>query len=822
MVRRHCRHVAITTFLILLAPSARGDDAKQIAFFEAKIRPVLVDKCNRCHSAEAQEKKKLKGGLLVDTQYGLVTGGDSGPAVVPGNVKAGTLLKALHFDGDLKMPPSGKLPEHVLKDFEAWIAAGAADPRKGKPVAARKTIDIEAGKKFWSFQPPKKSPVPSPARADWAWSEIDRFLLAKLDEKKVAPVADAEPHRLLRRLSFDLVGLPPTPEAVAAFEKAVAKDRRAAIAGAVDELLASKAFAEHWARHWLDVARYSDNDGGISNNSRPNMWKYRLWILDAFQNDLPYDQFVAQQIAGDLLPAESEEQLNRQLIATGFLAQTAQPGFMKPEEQVLEVAAEVIESTGRAILGLNISCARCHDHKLDPIPTADYYALAGIFVSTEFRVGPDPIANDSFNVQTLLRSHRALGKEGRGKADTILADRDALPVLGTAYNLKFAKEKLSHLKANGNVKLREKEVPKLEQRIAELEKKLAEQRKKLNRPLPELPEFACGVQDQPKPRDQDILIRGDVAQRGPKSPRGVLQVLSSKSTPSIPSTSSGRRELAQWLTSRDNPLTARVHVNRVWNWLFGKGIVASVDEFGSAGTLPSHPELLDTLAVEFMVDGWSTKRLIRRIVLSRAYQLAVATDPSAMAVDPDNTYLWRAHRRHLQAEQYRDAVLSISGQLDSAPVLVSPVAQRAFTGQSMTELIGESRSRSIYQPILRDAVPDIFALFDTANPYFVTGSRRSSLLATQALFVLNSPFMMDQSKAFANRLLNLPGSETERLTRAFHLAYGRAPRPDEEATFLKSLARMRERTNAKTGAEAAAWQAVCQVLLASAEFRFLD
>jgi hypothetical protein len=507
---------------------------EQEQFFEAKIRPVLVTHCGKCHASTAL---KLRAGLRLDSREGLRKGGDSGPAIVPGQPDESLLLRAIRYrDEDLRMPPKGKFPDAVVADFEAWIRMGAPDPRTGpdSAVAGRPAADLAKAREFWSFQPPKKSGAPSVKRAEWPRGDIDRFLLTALEARGLAPVADAGRPRLLRRVTFDVIGLPPTPEELDAF---LADDSFDAFAKVVDRLLASPRFGERWGRHWLDVARFAESSGK-TNFCYPQAWRYRDWAIASFNADKPYDPFVREQIAGDLLPAGDDRERAEQIIATGFLALGSKAHDAENRGQfVLDVVDEQIEATTRAFLGLTVACARCHDHKMDPIPQRDYYALSGIFRSTQTCSGTLAGVFPNFNASPLIElppganvasAAPALTPEQRATMEDRLAalirERDAIPP-GEANRDRLRR-------ANSM--------------LATLRHRLL-----IDRPGSSPRAFAMGVRERDETVDSPLYVRGELDQPGEVVPRGLLHVLCDDSSASIPS-GSGRRELAEWLASPSN------------------------------------------------------------------------------------------------------------------------------------------------------------------------------------------------------------------------------------------------------------------------------
>nr|MDQ3623607.1 PSD1 and planctomycete cytochrome C domain-containing protein [Verrucomicrobiota bacterium] len=577
--RSPCTGAALTLALsfVALAQALAADSPEGIEFFEKRIRPVLVDKCYKCHSADAE---KLKGGLLLDTREGSRQGGDTGPAVVLGNENSSLLLSAIRYEEDLEMPPKERLPAEVVADFAKWISMGAPDPRDGALAAKKNGVDLEEGRNFWSFQPIRQPAAPQPKNAAWPRSDIDRFVLAALENKGLSPVADAGPHELIRRISFDLSGLPPTPEEVTEYTQSAARDPQAAVAKLVDRLLQSPRFGERWGRHWLDVARYAESSGSGHNVLFPLAFRYRDYVIDAFHRDKPYDQFIREQIAGDLLPAHTDAQRNEQLIATGFLAVGVKDLRERETKRFrMAIAEEQIDATSRAMLGLTVACARCHDHKFDPIPTRDYYALAGIFTSSEPLLGArrnritEPFAS---GVQPLAGKPVAFTDSDQ---KDLLSERLKL----TSLRLKLRDEKRRVLMDKDLLKAREKEqemVLKGEPTVRELEASGAAQEARCNdlnaRYNAALAASAMAMREA-KPADCAIHIRGEDSQLGEVVPRGFLAVLTDEHTPQVNPARSGRLELAHWIASPTNPLTARVMANRIWQHLFGVGLVETPD-----------------------------------------------------------------------------------------------------------------------------------------------------------------------------------------------------------------------------------------------------
>jgi cytochrome c553 len=815
------------------AEPAAGPDAERTAFFEKRIRPVLVEHCQQCHAADA---KILRGGLLVDSRDALRAGGESGqPGIVPGDPAASAVYTAISWtDPDLRMPPKGRLPDGVIADFRTWIEQGAADPREAGATAAagRREIDIDAGREHWAFQRPVAAVPPAVRDEAWPKTAVDRFLLAALEKAGVRPVADADRATLARRLAFDLTGLPPTPEEVREF---VADPSPAAVEAFVDRLLASPRFGERWARRWLDVARYAESNGKEFNAPHPHAWRYRDWCVESFRADKPYDEFLREQIAGDLLPHDGPRDQAGKIVATGFLAIGPKGLNAQNARQFhMDLVDEQIDVVSQSMLGLSLACARCHDHKFDPVTQRDYYALAGIFLSTETLYGTYPQQQNN-HPSTLIELERQSGQPSavaalspadmerlraevrsldESSAEVVARARDATrtgggqPDAAAILRARFTRDRATGARSDLDL-YREDGSPRT---------------------------LVMGVLDRPQPRDAELLVRGEVNQPGDVVPRGLVEVLLLPGEPRKIATGSGRLDLAFWIASRDNPLTARVLVNRVWLALMGQGIVATPDNFGIMGLPPSHPELLDWLAVGFMEDGWSVKRLIRRIVMSRAYQLASTHDAAGHAVDPDNRLRWRMDERRLDAEAIRDAMLLVSGTLDERPLPGSPVARIREDRQGLVRLLGEargtgSRARSIYLPIVRDQIPDGLAVFDFPDASLVCGQRDATNVPAQGLYLLNNSEVIGWAEAFARRIEALPGSDRERLAAAHELALGRRPRPEELAALENLLAELPGRVDTGIPAGSAAHRAearrlalvaCCQALFATAEFRHVE
>ena len=746
--------------------------ADQAEFFEKKIRPVLVKHCYTCHAADAKE---LGGKLLLDSGDALRKGGESGPVLVEGKPDESLIIQAIRYDG-LQMPPDQPLPESVINDFVRWVQVGAPDPRTQSYVKRQQEQLFASGDALWSLQPVRPVAPPEVQDQKWPRDSIDRFVLAQLEAAKLVPTQDADPRTLIRRLYYDLIGLPPTMNEVEAF--VVDHDERSAEAvnSLVERLLASPQFGERWGRFWLDVARYGEsngNDGLGRNPTFPHAWRYRDYVIAAFNEDVPYDRFLTEQLAGDLLPADSPEQRDRHLVATGFLALGSKPAKAMNTNFDMDVVADQIDAVGRGFLGLSVGCARCHDHKFDPIPTRDYYALAGIFTSTETMWGV--AANE-----------------------TLTAPATDLHVLQAAPHLAPPKDFVE------TVVLLESNTGK--------PKALPKSKWKPGTPL------AMGVRDRAKPADAKINLKGESSKTGEAVPRGFLTACKSPVAIDIDPAQSGRLQLAQWLTSRDHPLTARVMVNRIWLQLFGEGLVRTPDDFGVYGERPAHPELLDHLATRFVNDGWSIKQLIRAIVLSRTYQLASDADSKLIEADAQNRLLARHNRRRLEAEPLRDSMLHASGQLELTPEEGSLVRHRDILVNLAGNLHQPSNQRSIYLCYLRSSPPPELAAFDLPDFTTVTGQRDVSTVPGQALHLYNSPFVIEQATHFARLIMNETADPQGRVRVAWQRAFQREPNQEEIAQAIELV----RATETELKSEEKAWVSLCQALLATNEFRYID
>lgn len=717
--------------------------AADLEFFEAKVRPVLVEHCYKCHSRDAD---KVKGGLLLDSREGLLHGGNTGDAVVPGDPEASLLIHAVRYsDEDLQMPPKNrKLSDEQIDDLTKWVQMGAPDPRSR--VASGSSPKYGGfGKQHWAFQPVTKPPIPEVRDSDWCQSPIDRFVLAKLEAAELSPNPPADKHTLLRRVTFDLTGLPPSRDDMEAF---LADNSSDAFARVVDRLLASRQYGEHWGRYWMDVARYADTKGDPARREDPRFphaWTYRDYVIDAFNADKPYDVFIVEQLAADRLQVEEAGKVptgkrpdQQRLAAMGFLTLGNQ--FNGRRHDIID---DQIDVTTKSFLGLTVSCARCHDHKFDPIPTEDYYSLYGIFANS---VVPRELP-------TLE------------------------PVPNTPEVADYKARRAELIKEAGQLFRDFRDWRRNQNRDAEKRRELVRRQRRLQRELGDLesnhpgaPARANVLVDTSRPRNYPILIRGESGNIGEVVPRRFLEVISPDNRP-VYRKGSGRLELAQAIASEDNPLTARVLVNRVWQQHFGEGFVSTPDDLGNMSSPPTHPELLDFLATSFVDDGWSIKKLHRQILLSSAYQVSSDKAGPGVEIDPDNHLLWRANTRRLDLEEIHDALLAMAGTLDTSSVGGKPIHI------SSEDFV---RRRAVYTWIDRRSPPELFTQFDFPNPNTPSGRRYETIVPQQSLFLMNSPMVVETARALVqNPAFRALDSDTARVEALFLSIYQRPPSLEE-------------------------------------------
>ncbi len=948
--------LVVVTFLAtsMVVADEAAEPADSVEFFENRIRPVLVKHCYECHSSDSDE---IGGSLVLDSSDTMMAGGDSGPAIEPGNAEASILISAIRYQSG-EMPPSGQLPGDVIGDFEKWINAGAIDPRKGKPEEITKTrIDLQAGRQFWAFRPIRFTPTPARVEAD-SRGMIDQFLSEHLRESNIVANGAASPEVRLRRLAFDLTGLPPGQELLRRWNADPSEKHWRRI---VDTMLASPAFAEHWARHWMDVARYADSNGADFNATHHEAWRYRDYLIRAFGDDAPVDQMIRQQIAGDLLPSRDDRDRYDNVVASTFLMLgTKMLSERDKAKLTLDVVDEQIDTVGRAFLGLTLGCARCHDHKFDPIPTEDYYALAGIFQSTVTLKGESQKYVSTWNRVPLPASDRHLAAVKKHEADvkslqsqiklaesqskaiqeksehrfrgTIVDDSEAEKVgqwksstlfkhfVGEGYvhddnnskgdaSIRFATRlpssgryevRIAHspgstrasavpitiITADGqqtvtadqrtikiepmwtslgefefssesdavvtirnggtsgyviadavqflstaaghsadessidSVQVADADVKAAAEKLAAFKRQLEELQKAAPDPLPEAMAPSDGPTDQIA--DSPVHIRGEVTNLGPVVPRGFLQVCSSGEASIRAPLGSGRIELADWLTDPDNPLVSRVFVNRVWMHLMGQGLVRTVDNFGLQGERPTHPELLDALATEFVRDGWHLKPLVRRIVMSAAYQRSSGYNAESIAADPENRLLWRMHRRRIPAEAIRDAMLAAAGALDRR-ARFQPMRDRG-TLVSSNNSDSSARfddvaqpCRSIYLPVVRGYMPPLLTMLDAAEPDLLVGRRPTTNVPAQALVLINSPDVNRWARMAAERVVAQSDGFENRLRQSYRLCLQREPKSDD-----RQLAQAFFGDDEQTKESLDVWHEFVAALFASTEFRLLE
>jgi hypothetical protein len=921
------RSSAATLLLAVLlldipATSSAMTPLEQAEFFERKVRPVLVEKCFSCHGPS-----KPKAGLKLTSRESLLSGGDSGPAAVPGKPDESLLIKVVNYNDDIQMPPDGPLDAQEVAVLKKWVELGIPWPENSVAVGSAK----ESGRSFWSFQPVREPVPPAVQQTDWPRRPLDRFVLSRLEQEGLQPVHEADRRTLIRRATFDLLGLPPSYEEVEAF---VADDDPNAYEHLIERLLASPHYGERWARHWLDVARYGEDQAHtFQARLYPNAFRYRDWVVQAFNDDLPYDQFVAEQIAGDLLPGE--DRLSR-LPALGFFA--LGPVYYADAGCAPKAKADEyddrIDTLCRGILGLTVSCARCHDHKFDPIPTTDYYALAGVFSSTEYleaplvdartvkayddaqakikqaeerlkqqeaeesrRVGEslaphtaeclmtawriqnrrkiDPayktveavqgtalpdylidrwlqfLASDPGQKNLLLAPWQELVRQQDAKQDLAqdeavvsIMQRSAAAIqdslLAAIQQRRDIEQEFESQTATAKDGDKSPEKRKLPQPTVDLLKEffekgnapfalpkdrvnqllsndakaalesLKKQVEEIKKQSPPKYPFAHSLTEG-KAANAKVQVRGNPKELGDEVPRHFLTVLSPPDSQPFQQ-GSGRLELARAIASEQNPLTARVFVNRVWQHHFGRGIVGTPSNFGLLGERPTHPELLDYLASRFMASGWSVKQLHRDIMLAATYRLASTSNAKGNELDPDNRLLWRMNRRRLDVEAWRDAVLATSGELD-----------RSLGGPSQNVADANHHRRTLYAAVSRHNLNPMLRLFDFPDPNLTSERRVVTTVPMQQLFVLNGDFIIRQSQALVARLdrENLTSDEA-RVERLYQLAYARPPSEQDRRLAREFLERPLPDGISVAEVKLTRWQQYAQALLSANEFTFVD
>jgi hypothetical protein len=745
--------MAVSGIARAASPSSPAISSADMQFFENKVRPVLAENCYKCHSRDAD---KVKGGLMLDTREGLLHGGSTGPAIEPGNPDKSLLVQAIRYtDEDMQMPPKGnKLSDQQIADLTEWVRRGAPDPRA---LAAKGSSAAYAGvgRDHWSFLPLKKPNVPAVENAAWCQSPIDNFILEKLEASDLAPNAPADKRTLLRRVSFDLIGLPPSEDEVNAF---LADTSPGAYAKVVDRLLASPQYGERWGRYWLDVARYADTKGDPPKREDPRFphaWTYRDYVISAFNHDKPFNQFIIEQLAADVLVVADMQKAKTDpkkvdqssLAALGFLTLGNQ--F---EGNANDIINDRIDVTTKAFLGLTVSCARCHDHKFDPIPTKDYYSLYGVFANTfaPQSAKDEPTVHPVPKTPELLAYMAKLDDLDKEKAQ-LAADRAEYARSRTkdkAKNQEFQKRETAFYREAGDLEASDAAPPR-----------------------------AYILRDLPQPKNYPVLVRGEAGNKGDVVPRHFLEILSGPKRPDYKD-GSGRIDLARDIASPTNPLTARVLVNRLWQEHFGAGFVATPDDLGNMSSAPTHPELLDYLASCFIEGGWSIKKIQRMIVLSSVYQESGATNPKYADTDPDNKLLWRYNLRRLDFEEVHDSLLAIAGSLDLT-----------MGGKSIPIGSGDfATRRAVYTYIDRRNPAEILTQFDFPNPSVPTGRRYETIVPQQSLFLMNSPLVIETARKLTHRddFLQLD-SDDSRVASLYLAIFQRPPTAEETKLCLHYL-----------------------------------
>ncbi len=990
-------------------------------FFEKQVRPILAERCYGCHSAASQP---VMGQLRLDNRDGILKGGTRGPAVVPGSTES-LLIKSIRHEGALKMPPGGKLRDADVAVLTEWVKMGAP-----WGITAPVMTTAAPAAKFWSLSAVRDPAIPPVKDKTWIRNDVDSFLLAALEAKGLQPAPPADKRTLIRRATYDLTGLPPTPDEIHRFLK---DDSPKAFAKVIDRLLASPRYGERWGRHWLDVARYSDSNGLDENLVFVNAWRYRDYVIKAFNQDKPYNQFVQEQLAGDLLPKNTDATANYdRLTATGFLSLGAKMlAEDDPTKMEMDIVDEQVDTTARALMGLTVGCARCHDHKFDPIPTADYYSLAGIFRSSKTMENFKVVARWQEHVlapnedREKLRSHEKRMEDKRKEVEAITkpANKDlqtaargkvAAYMISGAELMRSGDVKLNHATGPGAIELdhafiHEKEfafdVPRggfyqlefhycspearpvavyingelmksqaiaaatgtstpdtwtvagvfafaagkntirLERPInffpetdkfllvpytsakppqtaqqlarklqlnpeflsqwadflrrtkedpnsvmrdwhqaaaadtlqlaatyqrafdeADRAEKLSDRQKLLKEVLYDkfgpfagppnaTPFYPAPIAAQVKKLEADlkqlekdkpiyplamgvtegtiancrIHLRGSHLTLGEEVPRRFLRAVSIDNQPSIPPDHSGRLEFANWLTDPNHPLTSRVMVNRIWRWHFGTGIVATVDNFGRLGEMPSNQNLLDWLARRFVSSGWSVKQMHRTMMLSSAYQMSAKTDEKAISADPEDRLLWRVNRRRLEAEEIRDALYAVSGQLDETMggTMLKFKDREYVTSTSNRDTTDyDSPRRAVYMPVVRSSLYDVFQAFDFGDPSVINGDRPSTIVAPQALFLMNGSPVLRTSRKLAELLIVQSVDPSERIAAAFERAFGRPPSLDDRARSLAFLTKANQvyapHEADPKAREVKVWQSFCKALMSANEFSYVD
>jgi mono/diheme cytochrome c family protein len=860
--------------MVIMAGLTRSATAATVDYAR-EIQPLLAEHCLKCHGPEKQ-----KGGLRLDVKANALKGGDSGErAIVPGHASQSHLFQlASSQKDDERMPPKGDpLNAKHLDLLRRWIEAGAEWPESGtnavKPVPSEMKV-TDADREHWSFRSLSAANPPKVKDKKWVRTPVDQFIRHAQESKSISPSAPADASTLVRRIHFDLIGLPPTPEEMAQWTTRIKKSRDS-VRSLVDQLLASPHYGERWARHWLDVARYADSNGMEGDGDRPNAYRYRDFVIHALNDDLPYDTFVRWQFAGDEISPDKPDAI----AATGFLAagvNAALPDKLMEEEKLRNRANELddmVSTTGQAMLGLTLACARCHDHKYDPLPTRDYYRLMSIFNSGDR--AEVPLASPAE-----VKAHRAAMTAWQTKSDAAVKERDEWlnkarePFVDQVRRAKIAKLKLSD---DEKRLLSEKPDDAKAKKLAErFKKELKAQSADYVALLPAdqkarweqldarvtalakrkpgaLPTAFAFADFAPEPRESWFFERGDFMARREKMNLGFLTVMlkgktsedywkAARDSKIRDDSTQQRRALAEWMTDLDHgagTLLARVMVNRVWQHHFGDGLVRTVSDFGTRGELPTHPELLEWLTGEFIRSGWSLKHLHRLMVNSATYQQASSLDENKAAIDPENRLLWRRRPVRLESEILRDSMLAVAGTMNPAmfgPSFKPPIPSEALQARNVKdpypkdlEDTPETRRRTIYMFHKRVVQYPLMQAFDAPDAQVSCGRRMNTTVAPQALALLNDPFVRRRAEELAKRLQADAGDRLDaQIHTAFQLCLNRKPAPaelDDARSFIRNQTAARQKRDTKQPATATQRLALtdfCQSLFGLNEFIYID
>jgi hypothetical protein len=817
----------------LAADGAPQFNREHVPFFEQQVRPLLEQNCHQCHSGS-----KPKGGLRLDWRGGVLKGGESGAAVTLDDPRSSLLLEAVNYAG-FEMPPRGKLPQDKIDVFTKWIDLGLPwTPGEDKPpadkIAAHAPPQInDETRAHWSFQPIQRPEVPPVRDSTWGKTPIDPFILSRLEQNKLTPAGPAAKAALLRRAYYDLTGLPPEPREVAAF---LADDSPDAWETVVDRLLASPHYGEHWGRHWLDLVRYAETNSYERDGAKPFVWRYRDYVIRSLNDDKPYDQFVREQLAGD----ELDEPMPESIVATGYYRLGIwddEP--VDPLQAHYDDLDDVLKTTGEVFLGLTVGCARCHDHKLDPIPQADYYRLLSFFNNIRrFGVRSHESVLDA-SVQMVgpeekLRQYREALTRWKEESDQVEQqlrefDRRIERALKGGEVDDFKREAY-------RVDLARKHTPgALSEEELEQYVQLTKRRDELRKTEPEgLMQVLCVKERGASPQPTHLLARGNAHAPGDEVQPGFPQVLGFDVPEISPAARSAascgrRRVLADWIASPENPLAARVIANRVWQYHFGRGLVRSANDFGLQGDRPTHPELLDWLASELIAGGWRMKRLHKLILMSSAYQMSSQANDEALAVDPQNDLFWRFDMRRLSAEEIRDSILAVNGSLNRDKMygesIYVKIPQAVLAGQSRpgagwgNSPEQDQNRRSIYIHVKRSLIVPLLASFDLPESDFTCPVRFVSTQPTQALTMLNSEFVNDEARVFAEYLKQQSADPREQIAIALRRVTQREPADDEITDGLALIEKLKTERGATHDV---ALEQFCLMTLNLNEFLYLE